>query len=171
MWKVCGAGTQSIEATCGALGYRTGPLNFDAIVSPGRVTLLEMSARNGGNGIPAVIERATGVDVEQAAIALALGERPRLPRTIEIRHGVGSYVFGSLRPGVLVRIATPEELRRRAPEVFDVNFVKHLGDTIEPFEHNGNLIGFALFACNDSAHYERVTEKINEGLDIVIRDD
>lgn len=160
---------QQIEAICSALGYHSGPLNFDAIVSADSVTMLEMSARNGGNGIPAVIQRATGVDVEQAAIHLALGAAPYLPHHAGIKHGAGSFVFGSMTGGRLERICSPRELQLHVPEVFEVHYAKQTGDYIEPFEHNGNLIGFALFDCSDAADYERVTERISDTLDLAIR--
>ncbi len=157
-----------IETICAALDYHSGPLNFDVIVSADTVTMLEMSARNGGNGIPAVIERATGVDVEQAAIHLALGVAPSLPQHAEIKRGAGSFVFGSPSGGRLERICPPAELQQRVPEVFQTYFTKQPGDRIEPFEHNGNFIGFALFDCLDSSDYERITEKISETLDLAI---
>lgn len=159
---------EHIETICTALGYISGPLNFDVIVSKGAVTMLEMSARNGGNGIPAVIERATGVDVEQASIHLALGVVPNLPEHVEIKRGAGSFVFGSPSGGRLERICLPENLQRLVPEVFQTYFTKQPGDHIEPFEHNGNLIGFALFDCMDAAAYERITERISDTLDIAI---
>lgn len=160
---------QQIEAICSALGYRSGPLNFDAIVSVDSITMLEMSARNGGNGIPAVIQRATGVDVEQAAIHLALGVMPCLPDHAGVKNGAGSFVFGSLTCGRLERICPPSELQLHVPEVFEVHYTKQLGDYIEPFEHNGNLIGFVLFDCSDATDYERVTERISDALDLAIR--
>lgn len=159
---------QSIETICGALGYSSGPLNFDAIVSPDAVTMLEMSARNGGNGIAAVIERATGVDVEKATIALALGSKPQLPAHPEVKRGAGSFVFGSPVGGTLLRMSSVEELKRSVPEVFHAYFVRQIGDAVGPFEHNGNLIGFALFDCDGAAEYDRVTEAVRATLDIAV---
>ena len=130
--------------------------------------MLEMSARNGGNGIPAVIERATDVDVERAAIQLALGEVPDLPAHAETKRGAGSFVFGCPTGGRLERICAPAELRHRVPQVFEVHFAKRRGDRVEPFEHNGNLIGFALFDCLDAADYDRLTERISDALDIAV---
>lgn len=162
---------EHIEAICDALAYRSGPLNFDAIVSSDRVTMLEMSARNGGNGIPAVIERATGVDVEAAAIHLALGIAPCWPDNREMKHGAGSFVFGSQTAGRLRRMCSAADLQRLVPEVFQAYFTRQSGDRIEAFEHNGNLIGFALFDCQDAADYERVTEKISASIDLEISPD
>jgi biotin carboxylase len=159
---------EHIEAICTALGYRSGPLNFDAIVSADSVTMLEMSARNGGNGIPSVIERATGVDVEAAAIQFALGEIPDFPDQTDIKGGAGSFVFGSRNGGRIERMLPPEEMQRHVPEVFEMNYSRQLGERVESFEHNGNLIGFALFDCRDATDYERITENISDSLDLVI---
>ena len=158
-----------LKATCAALGYVSGPLNFDAIVSPGDVTILEMSARNGGNGIPAVIERATGVDVETAALQLALGQVPVFPRSPGTNRGAGSLVFGSPVGGRLVNIRSPAALRRDTPEVFGVHYVKQVGQSVDAFTHNGNLIGFVLFDCEDSARYVRLTRKIMDSLDVKVQ--
>jgi biotin carboxylase len=153
-----------LEEVCAALGYRSGPLNFDVIVGPDAVTILEMSGRNGGNGIAGVIERATGFDVETGAIHLALGERPHLPARMEECRGAGSLVFGSPTGGTLVHLCSAAELRNRVPEVFAVTLVKQPGDRVEPFEHNGNLVGFVLFDCPHADEYERLTEKIHATL-------
>lgn len=161
---------EHIEAICAALDYRNGPLNFDAMVSANGVTMLEMSARNGGNGIPAVIARATGVDLEEAAICLALGMTPDLPDHCEVKSGAGSFVFGDPTGGRLQRMCTAEDIKRLIPEVFHVYFNKQVGDHVEPFEHNGNFIGFALFDCADAADYESLTEKITDALKLEFSD-
>jgi biotin carboxylase len=158
-----------LEDICKALSYSSGPLNFDAIVAEKNVTILEMSARNGGNGIPAVIARATGVDVEQAAILLALGEDPKLPEFSEIKNYTGSIVFGSPKQGVLEHITSPDVLMREVPEIFDVFYAKKHGDHIEPFEHNGNFIGLALFDCNTDLDYECLSGRISSILNIIIK--
>jgi hypothetical protein len=157
-----------IETICKALGYDTGPLNFDVIVEENSVTMLEMSTRNGGNGIPAVIERATGVDVEQAAILLSLGENPGLPDSSEVKKFVGSFVFGSSERGSLKNITPPDKLMHEIPEIYDVFYEKKHGDYIEPFEHNGNFIGFVLFDFNATIGYDNLCRNINGALNLII---
>lgn len=159
----------ALEETCAALGYGIGPLNFDAIVSPNeQVTLLEISPRNGGNGIGAVIERATGTDVAEAAIRIALGEKPQFANRGEVRRGCGSYVFGSQRSGRLRQIASAEELTRHVPQLFSVIYAAPIGSAVDRFEHNGNLIGVALFDCVDAAAYQSTVEAIERHLGIVV---
>ena len=157
-----------IETICKAMRFDTGPLNFDVIVSENSVTMLEMSPRNGGNGISAVIERATGVDVEQAAILLSLGENPIFPDSSEVNKFVGSFVFGSPKKGILQNFTPADTLMREIPEISDVFYVKKHGDYIESFEHNGNFIGLVLFTTNSATDYDRLCRRIIGALKLVI---
>lgn len=157
---------RQLESVCAALGYTHGPLNFDAMVDGEAVTVLEMSARNGGNGIASVIARATGVDVEDATIRLALGQAPDL--AAQQQRGAASLVFGSPRAGRIGQLRDEPELRERVPELLDVHFAKRRGDAVAPFEHNGNLVGFAVFDCTDAADYSRIKESIHVALDLAV---
>jgi hypothetical protein len=132
-----------------------------------------MSARTGGNGIPLVIKRATGVDVENAAIRCALGEPPLVPRkqcgNEEILfRGAGSLVFGSRIGGVLKNACSIEDVRFRVPEVLELHLSISPGRSVEPFEHNGNAIGFAVFDCESTARYAEIGAGILDALRIEI---
>jgi hypothetical protein len=158
----------ALDRTCSALGYRDGPLNFDVMVSPRRVVILEMSPRNGGNGIAAVIERATGVNVEEMTLRIAMGAPLPALTGASVRRGAGSFVFGSPRGGLLKSMADEAALRRAVPEVFHCYLSLRPGDRVPPFEHNGNLIGYVLFDCRDAEDYERLTHAILRALAIEI---
>ena len=125
-----------------------------------------MSARNGGNGIPAVIKRATGVDVEEITIRLAIGETCQLPGSetpMQVQRGAASWVFGSRSGGILRAISDFAQVKAVVPELFELNLAVAVGTPVEPFEHNGNLIGYAVFDCeppsticgNGCAHRKR----------------
>ena len=160
----------TLDQTCAALGYRAGPLNFDVMVTPQRVVILEMSPRNGGNGIPAVIECACGVNVEELALRISVGE-PLPPLAGKpIQRGAGSFVFGSPHGGRLKAIADEASVRRLVPEVFHFQPFLRAGDSVQPFAHNGNLIGYALFDCRDATEYERLTHAITSALAIEIEE-
>ncbi len=158
-----------LDRTCAALCYRDGPLNFDVMVTPERVVILEMSPRNGGNGIPAVIERATGVNVEELALRIAAGEMPVFAGEA-MRRGAGSFVFGSPHGGLLKAIADEESVCRLVPEIFHFHPFLHPGDRVQPFAHNGNLIGYVLFDCRDADDYTRLTRVITSVLAIEVEE-
>ena len=158
---------KTLADCCRAIGYSRGPLNFDVKIAPERVVVLEMSARNGGNGIPAVIKRATGIDVEEATIRLALGEAWRPPEAEgRLHRRAGSLVFGSRTGGTLRQVGSFAEVQQSVPELAELNFAVPLGSPVKPFEHNGNLIGYAVFDCEPPASYADVAARIEDALDI-----
>jgi len=157
-----------IETICKALKYNTGPLNFDAIVNKNTIVILEISARNGGNGIPSIIKQRTGVDVEKAAIFLALGENPCLNKSSKKQSCVGSFVFGSSKKGILKFITPPEILKQDITEIYDVFYAKKIGDHLEPFNHNGNFIGIVMFKTYDTKDYGRLSLNIKSALNLFI---
>ena len=164
---------EALETCCASLGYAQGPLNFDVMVAPDSLIILEMSARNGGNGIPSVIARATGVDVEELTLRGAAGDPLGIPdhgdrRVARVIRPAGSYVFGSMQGGVLSRITSHEELTAAVPEVLEFHPAVQLGGEVLPFEHNGNMIGFVLFDCSGPEGYYGMVEKIDAALGIQI---
>jgi biotin carboxylase len=160
----------ALEDCCRAVGYAEGPLNFDVKLTPERVVVLEMSARNGGNGIPAVIERATGVDVEGATIRLALGELHAPPQAGEKVRGAASFVFGSRTRGRLRKINEFAQVKTTVPELIELNVIVGPDDAVEPFEHNGNLIGYAVFDCEPASRFTEIAARIENAVDIRVEE-
>ena len=158
----------ALETCCRTMGYLNGPLNFDVLVSDDAATIIEMSPRNGGNGIPSVIERATGMDVETATLQHALNQPWQTGGAQTCYRGCGSLVFGSMAQGKLKSACAVEEISREIEEVFELVYAVRPGERVRPFVHNGNLIGYVLFDCDDSAHYENLCRHILDFLDISV---
>jgi biotin carboxylase len=157
-----------VAAHCSAVGYTDGPLDFDVRASPERVTVLEMSPRLGGNGIPAIIERGTGVDLIAATVRFALGEEVAFPKNPEIVRSCGSWVFGSDHAGLLAGVATQEELQASVPEVFEYFSDYRVGDTVPEFVHSANRLGYALFDCLPGSSYGEIVDRIQSALQLTV---
>jgi hypothetical protein len=127
-----------------------------------------MSPRNGGNGIPSIIHRATGVDLEVATLKLAMGELVTFPTQINSRQGAASFVFGSYDAGILRNIATQEQVKQQIPEVFALQLAITPGERVSPLEHNGNMIGYTLFDCPNPQDYDRITQEMMQALQIKV---
>lgn len=153
----------ALEACCSALGNITTVINFDVIVNDRDTVVLEISPRTGGNGIPAVIAHATGIDPEVATIRLALGEAVDIDPRTPVR-GVASWVFGSRCSGVLRQISTPQEVYGAMPELLDLHLTATVGQRVEPFSHGGNLLGYALFNCPSPEDYLPTVARIERAL-------
>lgn len=153
-----------LAANCRAVGHTNGALNFDVMVSPEKITVLEMSPRLGGNGIPLIIERSTGVDLITANIHFALGENVDLPERPTMTKSCGSRVFGSDYTGILKNIATEEELKAAVPQVFEYVLYYHIGDKVTEFVHSANSLGYALFDCPSSSNYDEIVDRLQSAL-------
>lgn len=157
---------KEVAKTCKALGYHNGPLDFDVKISEAQVTVIEISPRLGGNGIPELILRSTGVDLIELTIQYALGSFYQLPAGMDVKQPCGSWVFGSAVAGQLAEIASAGGLRASVPQVFEYAINYCLGDNVPYFEHSGNCIGYVLFDCFAEDDYAMVVERVRTALQL-----
>ena len=155
-----------LEANCRAVGYTAGPLNFDVMVSSDAVTVLEMSPRLGGNGIPEIIERGTATDLIAATLRFALGEPFELPPSGTVTNPCGSWVFGSERAGRLEQIASETEIMASISQVFKHVTLYDIGEEIPAFDHNGNSLGYTLFDCPPTSTYQDIIGQLQKTLNL-----
>jgi hypothetical protein len=150
------------------VGYTDGPLNFDVIVSSKSITVLEMSPRLGGNGIPEIIEHGIGADLITASLHFALGKDIDLPREAKVLKDCGSWVFGSGSAGVLAEIASEDEIKAIVPQVFRHVVNYDVGERVPAFTHNGNSLGYTLFDCPRQSSYQSIVDHLQRGLRLVV---
>jgi biotin carboxylase len=160
---------EQIATACKLVDYNNGPVNFDVMVSRGHITIIEMGARSGGNGIASLVKHATGFDVHLAtlrnSLAMPIGKVPDCKKTI---RGCGSMILGISQNGILETMSSAQELKAEIPQVFDCNFSVSCGDIIEPLIHSGNQIGTVTFSCKDESDYAQITACIEKKLSIRI---
>src|SRR5699024_8640287 len=124
---------KEIQRLFDLLEMRTGAYNFDVRVDEdGKIFLMEVGPRNGGNYIPQVINYATGVDMIDYTIKAALGMDCSELVMKEPKGFWSYYAIHSVESGVLREIKIKDDVRRN-------NIVeKHLsykpGDYIPAFE-------------------------------------
>ncbi|MBI4774584.1 MAG: ATP-grasp domain-containing protein [Deltaproteobacteria bacterium] len=159
---------EALTRCCAALSYTDGPLNFDVMVSPERVTIIEMSPRTGGNGIPALIRRATGVDVEEATILRALGKEVVFPEPSKALRSCGSYIIGSRTAGVLAGLPSFKEIQAVVPGLYESFFTARPGEIVPKFEHGGHMLGWLLFDCDSPQAYETMARTLDVRLKLDI---
>jgi biotin carboxylase len=136
-----------LDEVCRALAYRWGSLNADVLVTPDRrVVLVELGARLGGNGSAELLGLATGVDVTEAYVRMAIGQDPPLaPR----RAAFASFrVLQADRPGRLVAIHGVAAARA-LPEVVDLVVSAAPGEHVEPYHRAGAKAGYLLTVSPD----------------------
>lgn len=157
-----------VKANCLAFDYLNGPLDFDVRLSAERVTVIEMSPRLGGNGIPMLIEYAAGVDVLTTSIQYALGREITIPASLHVGRRCSSWIFGSETGGTLINIAPAEVVRRFIPQIFAYQVNAKNGGTVSPFVNSGDSLGYVLFSHADGTPYQTMIAQIEKKMNLTI---
>lgn len=153
----------AVRSAAGFIGYRDGPLNFDVMLDGDRATVIEMSPRTGGNGIPDVLGMVHGVPLLRWTVEFALG------RPLESRHrptaaGAGSLVLGSDRAGRLVSHRDESALRTAVPQLRTLDLAVRAGDDVEALAHGGHALGVAVFELLSEDGYAEIAERVQAAL-------
>lgn len=155
-----------LDDVCRELDYRWGSLNVDILVTPdGRVVLVELGARLGGNGSAELLGLVHGLDVTEASVAMAIGELPPLEST---RQWSASFqVLSAPQPGKLVTIHNLATVRS-APNVVDLVISASPGDQVEPYHRAGAKVGYALVAAPDSQQLQTALDQLAKLLQVEV---
>lgn len=157
-----------VRQTCAALGYLNGPVDFDVKISATQVVIIEISPRLGGNGIPELIRRSTGVDLIDLTVRYALGKLETIPASMTVKQPCGSWVFGTDVAGCMTHIATEAHLKANMPELFEYVINYQIGDYVPHFEHSGNCLGYALFDCSRDIPYPQAIKCLQAAMQLQV---
>jgi biotin carboxylase len=156
--RVLGMIRDQVQDLVTGLGMQTGALNFDILLDEaGRVHLIEIGPRCGGNGIPLLIRRACGVDLPRAVVEAALGRPAPLEAEAVTRPHASYNVLDLL---VANGVRDDEEIGLRLDHVLSRNVVyqhfelrsgellspdEAFTPSIAPFRPCDLAVGFLLF--------------------------
>jgi biotin carboxylase len=128
-----------VEAVCREVGFQEGPLDVDFKMAAQGPELFEFAPRLGGNELPRLVERATGVDLVDwaldASLGLAVRERRYHLRPVAVR------ILFSDRAG-LVEAELPRAEGVGYPA--DVGWDVEPGDAVREVTCSGDRVGYVL---------------------------
>jgi len=132
---------RQFERLIDAAGLRTGCLNFDGVLSGGRVYVLDLGIRNGGNYLDDLIALSTGLDFTAAAIHAALGvDYAPGPARADPTAAI-SYIINSPAAGVFAGVEIDPALHG---DVHRLEVFAAPGDRIEPYDRGDRGLGIVL---------------------------
>jgi biotin carboxylase len=135
--------------TVNALGLRTG-IAFPQLIAAddGRVVVVECAARIPGGQMADLVRVATGVDLVEVQLRMALGEElpdvlvtPRFRQPLAIRFLTAAP--GPLTPGRVVRVGSLEKVLA-SPGVVQAETYLVEGETIRPVRLDGDRRGYVI---------------------------
>ncbi len=128
-----------VDALCREVGIRQGPLDIDFKMAPEGPELLEFAPRLGGNELPRLLQRATGIDLVDWALDVALGSAVR-GADYEVRPAAVRILFAG-RTGLVAELpAAGKPVNLSAEVVWDVA----PGDRVREVTCSADRVGYVL---------------------------
>ena len=133
---------EQVEKLSYYTGYLNGPINVEARVNnEGKVYLIEVGARNGGNFVPLIQEKLTGFDYVDAVIKASLGQK--VNRNSSVMPGIGAYyIVHAENSGTFNKVDIDSSLE---PYIFRQTIFKKQGDLVQEYCGSHTTIGVLLF--------------------------
>lgn len=131
----------------------------------GKIFIMEIAPRCGGNYIPQVIKNATGLDMVECAIKAAMNKKI----CVDSVHGSGYwsyYVIHSLKDGILENIEFSEKARSK---IKDVYMIKKQGDKVEQFSNASTILGRLIMKFDSSDEMIEMMEHSDRWINIVLK--
>jgi len=151
-------------AVCKALGYRTGPFHFEAVLTDAGPVLVEINTRLVGAGIHRAVDLATGTSCAEQVLRGYLG-RPALPAR---DHGAACLTH--LTAAAAGRVATVDGIARarRVPGVHDVVCRVAPGDPVTVTGSNTDRLCYVLATGGTREESRRAAREAARHIDIGI---
>lgn len=149
--------SRQVEAICNAAGYRHGPVNIEARITPDdRVYIVEVGPRNGGNFVPIIQHALTGFDFVGRILADAL-DVPYSDGETNGSEKVGAYhVLHAERQGRYAGVSISDEARRH---VFFSSIFRKEGEQVERFVGSNATVGVFLLRFDSVSQRDRVMDR------------
>ncbi|GGX57336.1 ATP-grasp domain-containing protein [Saccharospirillum salsuginis] len=125
-----------------ALGIEKGPIHCEVKLTDKGPRLIECAARLGGDKIPYLIKKSTGVDLYQSTIELAIGIKPKIDRKYSKYSGI-HFIMGQSYTEKLAK--QYHDLMREFPQIQDLYFKEEGNGSLTPRSNVFDRIGHVLF--------------------------
>jgi len=132
-----------------ALGYEDGPFDADLRVRDQVIHVIELTPRLGGNGVPWLIQTATGVPLVNIALRMALGEKPNGPPSSDPTGSSYSILLTAHSSGSFEGCRDEAEMKEVFPELFSARIAIPRDRHIRAFRHGGHTLGFAIVKTSE----------------------
>lgn len=148
------------------LEIRNGEFNIEILIdNEDRPHFLEVGPRAGGNMIPVQVSDIYGVDLIEANVAAAMGEKIELSPVTPSERFM-TLVVHSHKPGIFERLDFSDEVKDK---VYRTVYYKHPGDKIEAFNEAGKAIGIVFMKFDTEKEMRDVERNVDQYIKVVLK--
>lgn len=139
----------AITDVLGRLKITQGPFDCDFVFGDdGKVYLLEISPRVGGNAIADLLQAACSFDIVEVAVKMACGEPVELPQEPVVTPSA-VLLLGVEQEGSLSFDKEEAEALKALPWVRSFSMDKQWGEPVQPFINGRHRVGMCLLQADD----------------------
>lgn len=139
-----------------AIGIDVGPSHTEIIFTSDGPKIVELGARLGGDNITThLVPLATGIDMVECSLRIALGEDVKLPKIHQRGAAIRYFKSGE---GILKSIDYPTDLIEK-DGVKEVTITKSIGDRITKIGSSNDRIGYVITQASASEEAINVCEE------------
>ncbi len=144
----------------------TGCMNFDALFVSGKVVILDIGLRNGGNYVPDLIKMSTDVDLTEAAVYCALGIKyPVQQLHVTNPKPVMTYILNAQEEGQYTGIHYSQEIVNNIKK--SINFVEFETE-VKPFTRGDYALGVAFLEFDSHKEMQEKWHHVEDYIHIYV---
>ena len=141
-------------------GFRSGGINIELRISlDGKLYIVEIGPRTGGNYIPELMLTATGFDEISASLQLAMGEFDAAKYKRVHTQYCFQYIIGSHADGIFDQVYIYEEIKSQIEFLW---IHKKRGDRVFDYRNSSGVVGVAIIKFPNRQQMESVIAKIDD---------
>ncbi|WP_274309540.1 ATP-grasp domain-containing protein [Solibacillus daqui] len=160
---------REIQRLIHLLEMKTGPYDFDIQVDKhDRVFFIEMGARVGGNLIPHITKKATGVDLIEYTIKAALGEDCSDLKMVEPTGYWSCYVLNSQKSGIFEGLEMDKEFEENNIVEYELSIKPK--DSLSAFTGSDKKIGTMVLKYSSLEEMLRKMDSITDFINVNVED-
>ena len=149
-----------------AIGIENGPSHTEIILTEKGPKIVELGARLGGDCITThLVPLSTGVNMVEACIRIALGEKP----DIKARMNFGSAIRYFIQHAGRIESVDISEAEKY-PGVQKISVVHGVGEIITDIVDSGSRMGFVITQGRNAAEAAGLAENALSRINVVIKD-
>lgn len=141
-------------------GFRSGGINVEIRISlDGKIYIIEIGPRTGGNYIPELMQTATGFDEITAALQLAMGEFDAASyKRTDLKYCF-QYIIGAHSDGIFDKLYISEEIEDQIEYLW---IHKKRGDRVFDYTNSSGVVGVAIIRFQTPQQMENTIESIDD---------
>ena len=152
-------------------GVRHGEYNIEMyFTTKGELFIIENNPRQGGNRIPQLLKRHTGIDYNRLLVTTAVGDNDyyNTIRNIETKPNyLSQHIVFSNYNGILDKVEFNTEIQQY---VTDVEYTKQSGDIVNQRNNSADCIAFVILEFPDRETQLDYMERIEELIHPIVKD-